>query len=326
MIVEDIMDLTNVYWPQAHLDADMMAKLTIGMFENGGFENFGVPFCMTVEAEAMGAKVNLGSRINEPRVIEYPINSVTEFKNLKNIDFQNTRAKVVLDSLKILKNSNIKAPIIGNIVGPVSVASSLMEPVNYYKELKKKPKEAHEFMQWVTDNLINFAKEQIKAGAEIIAISDPSGTGEILGPKLFEEFVTSYVNQIIKAIENEVEAGVIVHICGRLKSVYPVLNRLDTNVISFDSITNAKEVAKNVEKKSVMGNISTLALEQNPIDSIRGLARVCIKNGVNILSPACGIGVKTKLENIQAIVDEAKNFKTENKILEYKSNENFEDR
>ncbi|MCR2044187.1 methylcobamide:CoM methyltransferase MtbA [Anaerosalibacter massiliensis] len=315
MIIEDIMDITKVEWPEAHRDAEMMAKLTMGVCENGGFENFGVPFCMTVEAESMGATVGLGTKINEPRVIEYPINSVTEWKNLKELNLNKGRTKVVLDAIKILKSKNSDVPIIANLVGPVSTASSLMEPVDYYKELRKKPKEAHEFMEFVTKNLICFAKAEIEAGADILAISDPSGTGEILGPKLFAEFAAPYLNKIVSAIKNYTPGGTIIHICGKLKSVYGILNSLDSDVISFDSIANVKEVANNVNNKAIMGNVSTLALEKSSPDIIKNLSRGCIKSGVNILSPACGIGPRTKLENIQSMVEVAKESASENIIL-----------
>ena len=224
MIIEDVMDITKVKWPEAHENAEMMAKLTMGVYENGGFENYGVPFCMTVEAEAMGATVGLGTKINEPRVTEYPIKSVSEWRNLESLNINEKRVKVVLDAIKILKSQKTEVPIIANLVGPVSTASSLMDPVDYYKELRKKPKEAHELMEFVTENLIIFAKAQIEAGADIIAISDPSGTGEILGPKLFGEFAVPYLNRIIKAIKDEAPGGTIIHICGKLRSVYSVLN------------------------------------------------------------------------------------------------------
>lgn len=306
MIIEDVMDITKVKWPEAHENAEMMAKLTMGVYENGGFENYGVPFCMTVEAEAMGATVGLGTKINEPRVTEYPIKSVSEWRNLESLNINEKRVKVVLDAIKILKSQKTEVPIIANLVGPVSTASSLMDPVDYYKELRKKPKEAHELMEFLTENLIIFAKAQIEAGADIIAISDPSGTGEILGPKLFGEFAVPYLNRIIKAIKDEAPGGTIIHICGKLRSVYSVLNSLESDVISFDSITSVKEVINNVDNKAIMGNISTLALEKSSPDTIKNLARVCIKNGVDILSPACGIGARTKLENIQALVEAAK--------------------
>ncbi len=48
-----------------------------------------------------------------------------------------------------VKSENNDIPIVGNITGPISTASSLMEPVDFYKELRKKNKEAHEFMDFV---------------------------------------------------------------------------------------------------------------------------------------------------------------------------------
>ena len=57
MITTDLMDEANVSWPEAHLNARMMADLAEANYEKGCFENVGVPFCMTIEAEAMGAQV-----------------------------------------------------------------------------------------------------------------------------------------------------------------------------------------------------------------------------------------------------------------------------
>ncbi|WP_142414106.1 methylcobamide:CoM methyltransferase MtbA [Hathewaya massiliensis] len=306
MIIADVMDIEGVKWPEAHLDPKMMADLTEGIYKNGAFENFGVPFCMTVEAEGMGAKVFMGTKINEPRVIQYPIKSVTEWRNLKNIDVNEGRSKVVLDSIRILKERNLDVPIIANLTGPVSLASSLMEPVDYYKELRRKPKESHEFMEFVTENLIAFGKAQIEAGADILTISDPSGTGEILGPKLFSEFAASYLNKILKELKPIAKGGTIIHICGRMKSVYKELNELQSDALSFDSITSTREVMENVKDKAIMGNVSTLALEKGTPESVKNLSKVCVRGGVNILAPACGVGPRTSLENLRAMVEATK--------------------
>ncbi len=309
MIVEDVMDLTGSKWPEAHSDAQLMADLAAGIYENGGFENFGVPFCMTVEAESMGAPVFMGTKVNEPRVTEYPIKSVSEWKNLKNIDINKGRAKVVIDAIKILKEKNSDVPLVANLTGPVSLASSLMEPMDYYKELRKKPKETHEFMEFVTENLIAFGKAQLEAGADVLTISDPSGTGEILGPKMFREFAVPYLNKIINALKNYSETGTIIHICGRLKSIYKELNELKSDAISFDSITSVSQVVENVTNKAIMGNVSTLALENNTAESLKKISITCLDNGVNILSPACGIGPRTSLKNIKSLVEAVKEYK-----------------
>jgi MtaA/CmuA family methyltransferase len=308
MITEEVMDITGVKWPEAHSDAEMMAVLSEGVYENGGFENFGVPFCMTVEAQAMGATVYMGTKINEPRVTNYPISHVSEWNKLNNIDVSTGRAKVVLEAIKILKIKNPQVPIVANLTGPVSLASSLMEPMFYYKELRKSPAEAHEFMKFVTENLIIFGKAQLEAGADILTISDPSGTGEILGPKMFKEFALPYLNTIIDELKEYCLGGTIIHICGRLKSIYSELVELHSNAISFDAITNVTQMVEFVNNKVIMGNVSTFALENNSIENIKNIAENCMNSGCDILSPACGIGTKTSMVNIRSMVESAKGY------------------
>lgn len=302
MITTDLMDIAEVFWPNAHLNGEKMAQLASANYENGCFENYGVPFCMTVEAESLGAKVTLGTREYEPHVIEYAINSVDEYKKLKKINIQEGRAKVVLDAVKILKSKNDNVPIIGNITGPISIASSLMEPVDFYKELRRKNKKAHEFISFVTDEIINFARAQINAGADIIAISDPSGSGEILGPRDFEEFAVKYINKIIDSLQKE-KIGTIVHICGQMRSVYKQVNMIKSNALSFDSVVSMKNARANLPNRILMGNVSTYTLEFGTPDKISALTNKCVKYGSNIISPACGLGTKSPLKNIQSILN-----------------------
>lgn len=306
MIIEDLMDITRINWPDAHTDSELMANLAYSMYENGGFENCGVPFCMTVEAESMGAGVSLGDKTTEPRVTDYVINSVREYEKLRNINSNSGRAKVVIDAIKILSERNLDIPIVANITGPISLASSIMDPIVFYKELVRKKEEAHKYMEVIAENLISFGKAQLEAGAEILAISDPSGTGEILGPKLFNEFAIPYINKIVEALKPYAKGGIIVHICGKLKSVYGSLQNLKCDAISFDSITSVKEVKQNVKGKAIMGNVSTLTLFNGEYGLIKNISSHCIKNGVDILSPACGIGVTTPLKNIKTMVEVAK--------------------
>lgn len=89
----------------------------------------------------MGAKVDLGDKTTEPRVIEYPIESVADWKKLKKINLNDGREKVVLDAIKIIKDRNLSVPIMANLTGPISVASSLMELCIFIKNwLGKKMK------------------------------------------------------------------------------------------------------------------------------------------------------------------------------------------
>lgn len=305
MVTAQLMDAVQIYLPEAHQDARKMADLARAVYDTGCFENYGVPFCMTVEAEKLGAKVDLGSVVYEPHVTEYAIDSVSDYGKLAALDVKNGRDQVVLDAIRILKKETADVPIVGNLTGPISTASSVMEPVVFYKELRKKNQEAHAYMEFITDQLIAFGRAQIEAGADVIAISDPSGTGEILGPKYFKEFAVTYLNKLLDGLQKE-KMGTIVHICGQMNAVYQEIDEVQSNVLSFDSVVSMKEARAHLKNRILMGNVSTYALEFADPQKVKTLTRNCVKNGSDILSPACGLGMKSPLENVKAILSSLK--------------------
>lgn len=301
MVTSELMDRVKVYMPEAHKDARQMARLSKAVYDERCFENYGVPFCMTVEAEEMGARVDMGSDVYEPHVVGYAINSVSEYQKLRPVDVNQGRAKVVLDAIRILREETEDVPIVGNLTGPISTASSLMEPVVFYKELRKKNQEAHAYMEFITEQLIAFGRAQVEAGADLIAVSDPSGTGEILGPKYFKEFAVTYINRLLDALQEE-KMGTIVHICGQMSPVYEEVNEVRSSALSFDSIVPMKEAREHLKNRVLMGNVSTYALEFGDPRKVRTLTENCVKNGSDIISPACGLGMKSPLRNVQAIL------------------------
>lgn len=305
MVTQELLERMSYDFHAVHSDARMMADIAAGVYEHGCFENYGVPFCMTLESEAFGAKVDFGNNIYEPHVVEYAIDSVTQWRNLPPITFGNSRAKVVLDAITLLKEKQDGVPIIGNLTGPISVASSVMDPSTYFKSLRKDKVASHELMTFVTDQLSNLAIRMVKAGADIIAISDPSGTGEILGPKLFDEFAVTYLNRLIESIKAN-KAGTIVHICGQMRPVYKEANGILSDVLSFDSMVSMKEARENLPDRVLMGNVSTYALEFSEPLKIMDLAKKCVDDGSNIISPACGLGMKSPLVNVQAMLKAVK--------------------
>lgn len=301
MVTTELIESLGIDFKKSHSDFELMAKISAAVYESGCFENYGVPFCMTIEAEDFGADVNMGSNIYEPHVIHYPINSVSDWQKLLPINLQEGRSHTVIEAIKLLKAKNTNVPIIGNLTGPISTASSVMEPSIFYKELRKNNEDAHKFVDFVTEQLIIFAKAQIAAGADIIAISDPSGTGEILGPALFEEFVVKYLNKLLDAIKEE-NTSTIVHICGQMKKVYPQVNLVKSDVLSFDSLVSIKEAKENLPGRKIMGNVSTYTIEFGEPEKIAELTRICVKNGSDIISPACGLGMKSPLKNVQSML------------------------
>jgi len=52
----------------------------------------------------------------------------------------------------------------GNLTGPISLASSLVDASGFYKNLRKKPEAAKKVMERVTEGLLCLGKAQIAAG------------------------------------------------------------------------------------------------------------------------------------------------------------------
>lgn len=301
MVTTELMGLRGIHWPEAHTDAELMAELALASYEQKCFENVGVPFCMTVEAEQLGAKVTMGTEVCEPHITEYALVSVLDWRRLKAKSVREGRAKVVLDAIRILKDKNLDVPIVGNVTGPISTASSVIEPSAFYKSLRKHKAEAHAYMNYVTEHLIEFARAQLEAGADVIAVSDPSGTGEILGPEFFEEYAVKYLNMLLEGLQEE-KLGTIVHICGQMKSVYRQIDQVKSDALSFDSVVPMVEARKHLKDRVLMGNVSTYALEFGKPEKVAELAKLCRDNGSDIISPACGLGTKSPIRNIQAIL------------------------
>ncbi|MDR1921071.1 MAG: methylcobamide--CoM methyltransferase, partial [Candidatus Adiutrix sp.] len=300
MITRELMEKAETSWPQAHAEAGLMAELAAASYGTGCFENYGLPFCLTVEAEAMGAGVDLGTMDREPHIVEYAIDSVEQWSDLPPLDAEKGRLKVVLEAIKILKNRAGSVPIIGNLSGPISLAGSLMAPGVFFKELRRKKEPAKAFMNFITEQSLYFGLKQMEAGADFIAVSDPSASGEILGPALFDEYARPALTKIIAGLKTAFpETAVIVHICGKMHTVFNSLNKVPADALSFDAVVSLAKARENFPGRAIMGNVSTFALELSAPEKIAALTRHCLKTA-DIISPACGLGTGSPLGNVQA--------------------------
>lgn len=305
MAVTECMDRSGVGWPEAHTDPGLMAALTVAACELGGVENLGVPFCMTVEAEALGAAVELGTRDSEPKVIGYAIESAADTDRLRALDVAAGRAAVCVKAVRILRDRAPHLPIIANLTGPVSLAASLLDPLVYYLTLRKDPASAHRLNRACTEDLTRFAAALVEAGADVICIADPSATGEIIGPAGFEIFALPYLNAVLDHVRSSCGVPAIVHICGDIRRLEGLLSRVDAEALSVDSMVGIPLLRRMAPGKVTMGNISTFLLEKGEPGRLRSAAAQRIAAGVDILAPACGIGPRTPLANIRALAEAA---------------------
>jgi [methyl-Co(III) methanol-specific corrinoid protein]:coenzyme M methyltransferase len=292
--------------PEAHFSAEGMAELAQRVHDATGFENLGVPFCMTVEPEVLGSRIDPGTLACEPKIAEEAFGScdAVEIRDVGKI-IREGRIATVVQAAHYLKKRNPDTPVIASLSGPVSTAASVVSPMIFLKELRTRPQSAHRVLDYVTRLLVDYAREVIDSGADVIAIGDPTATGEILGPRIFEAFAVRYLNQLCDAVHASGKQ-VIVHICGDMSRSRDLLSVIHADAISVDALVNLKRLKEDFPQINTMGNISTALLEFGDPGKVSRNTERLVRDGIDIISPACGLSTSTGLANIRALTGTVK--------------------
>lgn len=299
--IVEIMQKTGHTLPEAHHTGGRMASLASDVREYTGFENFGIPFCMTVEAEALGSEVNFGSLSCEPKIEREAYSSPAGVRlYAPGTMAKSGRVEAIAEAVHTLSLKFPDIPVIGSITGPISTSASLVDPMNFLKQLRKDKENSHRVIDYVCNHLIEYATILAEAGASVISIADPTATGEILGPKLFEEYAVRYINKLADAV-HRLGIPVIVHICGKMEAVKPLIGNLAGNAVSVDALVSLKGLKQENPSLTAMGNISTIALEFSQPDKIQAMTERLLNDRIDIISPACGLSTSTPLANINAL-------------------------
>jgi [methyl-Co(III) methanol-specific corrinoid protein]:coenzyme M methyltransferase len=304
--IVDVMEKTGHTLPAAHHAGNLMEELAYDVYANTGFENFGIPFCMTIEAEALGSAVDYGSLKCEPKIAHEP------FPSAGHVDFlpagsilKNNRAQALINAVYGLSKKHPDIPVIGSLTGPMSLAASIVDPMTFLKDLRKNREASHHILNYVSEQLIDYARLIADNGASVISIADPTATGEILGPKMFEEYAVPYINKIAAAII-AMDVPVIVHICGDVKSVKQHIKNLQGKAISVDAMVNLQTLKQEYSALTTMGNLSTYLLEFSEREKVYTATQSLLKHDIDILAPACGLSTSTPLSNITAFTSAVK--------------------
>lgn len=301
--IVDVMNRNHHVLPEGHHNAADMSALAYDVHHDTGFENFGIPFCMTIEAEVLGSEINYGTLECEPKIQKerYASSADVEFIPLGSIE-KNHRAAAVIQSIYQLSQKHPDIPVIGSVTGPVSTAASIVDPMRFIKDLRKDKENSHKVLEYVTQHILEFARHMVDNGAAAISIADPTATGEILGPKMFGEYAVPYLNKVVDGI-HEMGVPVIVHICGHMDMVKAECAKLHSNALSVDAFVSLKKIKDEYNQITTMGNLSTIMLQNGEKGAIEKRTEQLVRDGINILAPACGLSTSTPLENIRTFTN-----------------------
>lgn len=301
--IVDIMNATGHTLPKAHHDAELMAALAQDVHAHTGFENYGIPFCMTVEAEVLGSDIDFGTLECEPKIERevFPTVADVAYHSIPQM-LQAGRIPVVAQAAARVAALDTDTPVVGNLTGPISTTASIVDPMTFLKSLRKDAQNAHRVLSYVTDFLIAYAGVLVESGVNVISVGDPTATGEILGPKMFGEYAVRYLNKLVDGV-HRLGVPIIVHICGNMNVAWEQIPLIRADAISTDAMVNLKKLKQQFPQLTTMGNLSTFLLQFGDRQKVEAATGLLMRGGIDIIAPACGLSTSSMLGNIQTMTE-----------------------
>jgi uroporphyrinogen decarboxylase len=204
--------------------------------------------------------------------------------------------------------------------GPFALASYLIGTENWLYEVAlaeagmSDANEAglHCALQLATNSLIAFGRACIDAGADILHCGDSLASCNVISPQTYERFAFPYQQQVFQAWHEHGAEVCLLHICGDSTKVLDLYATTGADVIEIDHAVDLSVAKQAVGRRAaLMGNVHTVTeLLQGDVAAVRDSAQRCIRQagpgGGFVLGSGCIVPRDTPLENLQAMVDVAR--------------------
>lgn len=250
-----------------------------------------------------------------PAVLKPLITTKEELEELPELDpTSQGRIPLNLKLIKALKSDTKKIPILTYVPSPFTLGSLFLGVNDFMIALMRdKMKILDALLQKTYQITLQVALAKIEAGADMITVADPSGSSDMVSPRLFEQHSLPLLKELITELKTKgVKVGL--HICGQTAPILLKMAESGADYLELDAKVNLREAQEMLEGSvCVMGNISTADLASQSAQEIKEQAEALVKDMQTgfILSSGCEVPYSTPIENIQAMVQAAKEFEKE---------------
>jgi uroporphyrinogen decarboxylase len=192
--------------------------------------------------------------------------------------------------------------------GPFTLAGLLYGAENLMRDIYRAGESVRRLLDFTTDLYLAYAKLYIENGADLVLLSEPTASGDMISRKHFEAFVVPVFKRVFAELhKNKVRTAL--HICGNITKQLDLLNGIGAEFISVDfkvSLAKCREVFGG--KTAFAGNMNPVAVMQQ--ETPEGVAKACeqciVEAGTGpgfLLMPGCDIPPSTPAANIKAMVE-----------------------
>lgn len=261
-LTDDLISEYSLNFPQAYQCKEEMLKYSVFIKEMTKNPYYILPFCSTLEAEAMGGRVNFGDRKIGPRPGEPILEKIDQVMGLSDIDFTKGRIKETLDAVKDLEKQGY--PLIFEISGPVSILNALVDSKEIFMAMRKDREILIKAYGKIGKNLLAYINELVERGVDIISFADPATSVDILGDKMMIQYIDDFLLGFLKKAAGKLGPASLIHLCPKLTLGLVGSGRADFVSIPVDpSLSYAQAFKEALGKEKILGSRCIKAFDSN---------------------------------------------------------------
>jgi MtaA/CmuA family methyltransferase len=268
---------------------------------------------INAESEAMGCRLSYTEDFRL-KLEDNPIQDLErDLGRLEIADpHRNGRLPLLLAQTGRLKELSAGELVVNSYVQAPFRQAAMLRGNDIYRDIIRNRERLHKLLEIALANQVIYAAALVHAGADVIAVSDPTSSGDMVSPSQWIDTGHRYVKELVKHIK-KTRAKVYLHICGDTNDRLDTFTTLDIDGISLDEKVDLERARRILgDKLCIIGNVGTTNMLVSDAEEIAEESRMCIekagRSGSFILCTGCGISKDCPPENIAALVKTAMEY------------------
>lgn len=294
-------------------DGKVMGNAHVAAFRRYGNDLILIFSTTSTLAEAMGTKMKFFDE-DAPQIEEPFLKQHSDISKLRVPDFsKDGRLPVYMEATEICVKEVGSEVVVSTVFGgPLTTAAALYPVELLTRDMIKNPAWVHELLEICTQAGIRFIDEILKRGALPIIV-EPIGSGSLVSPRHFKEFVAPYLKRLADHV-HKTGGGMpaVLHICGKTTPNWKAMLEADFDIWSLDACDLGEAKASAGHRVALVGNVIPANLLKNTPEEIDAEAReICEKMGDKvgfILGSGCEVPINTPPENVDALINAARKY------------------
>lgn len=191
--------------------------------------------------------------------------------------------------------------------GPITTAGYTMGTENMMFAMLFDPDMVKKLIDRITPLVSGMVTRQIEAGATVMWMADPTSSGDLISPDMFDEFSGNHIKRVIDDVHGMSDVPTFVHICGNTLGIMSHIKNTGADCLSFDHAVDPEKARASAGRDiALMGNLDpvTLLMSGTP-DQVRAESFRLIdsigQDGGFILAPGCETPISSPDENVIAM-------------------------